>query len=49
MLRDIYDYDELENMPLSDLMGLIRFFTPKIKELREARASKELASALGQS
>lgn len=48
MLKDVYDYDDIANMPLSDLMRLIKFFTPKMKELQQARENAELTKALTQ-
>ena len=48
MLKDVYDYDDIANMPLSDLMRLIKFFTPKMKEMQQARENAEPTKALTQ-
>lgn len=45
-LRDVYKYDDILNMPVPYLLSLLKYFTPKIKEMSEARASKELTDAL---
>lgn len=45
-LKDIYSFDEISEMPIRDLLELLRYFTPKIKELQSARTEKALENAI---
>lgn len=45
-LKDIYSFDDIGKMPIRDLLELLKYFTPKIKELQEARANKALSDVV---